>query len=314
MLTPLGFLVLGLSVLFLGYGLITFLVAFRLTKARRRSIPNDFASIAFESRTDKLKLVGSFVACPDSDRVVILVHGRNACKGWEFNASSSGLVTHLKEHGFNVFMIDLRGHGESAFARLTFGKLERLDVLGAVDCLQSMGFEAGRIGVIGMSVGAVSAILAASEEPAIAAVVADSAFSDFGMVIQEQFTRLSGLPRFFLTGSLLVSRVLTGQHLGTFQPVKNLARASQAFFFIHAAQDSFIASSHTAQLALVTQATSQTWITSGKTHLSAYRDHPEQYATRVTAFLELHLGDKMILQTKSNPQDLRVHQEVVAVT
>ncbi len=275
------------------YCAISYLVASRLTTSRRRTISlgANFATIEFESRIDHKKLVGSFGAAHHSKLVVILVHGRNACRGWEFNASSSSLVAHLRQSGFNVFLIDLRGHGQSDPGRLTFGKLEHLDVLGAVDYLKSKGFEAGRIGVIGMSVGAVSAILAASQEPAIAGVVADSAFADFGTVMHQQFTRLSGLPNFFLYGALLVSRILTGQNMAAFRPVEHVARASQAFFFIHAAGDSFIASHHALQLASVSQ-TAQTWITSGSSHLSAFRDQPEEYATRVTAFLELQLGSR----------------------
>jgi dipeptidyl aminopeptidase/acylaminoacyl peptidase len=52
-------------------------------------------------------------------------------------------------------MIDLRGHGGSSTARLTYGARESQDVLGAVDWLRARGH--GRIGVLGASMGAAPA-------------------------------------------------------------------------------------------------------------------------------------------------------------
>ena len=281
------------AVLLGAYGLIAFLIAARLTRAKRRVVPADVASLArvhLVSRQDRLALVGSFAPVAGSDRAVILVHGRNACRGWEFNSSSAALVAHLQQQGFSVLLLDLRGHGESAKARLTFGLRERLDVLGAVDWLRTHGIAAGRIGVIGMSMGGVAALLAAAEEPAIGAVVSDSAFADFGQVLRAQFSRLSGLPNGFLWGGLLAGRVLTGHHLGEFRPLEVVAQVRAATLLVHAKSDPFISSHHAQTLSQAMRA--EHWITPGSSHLASYRDQPEQYAQRVTAFLGIHLGSE----------------------
>jgi alpha-beta hydrolase superfamily lysophospholipase len=61
--------------------------------------------------------------------------------------STVALARQLGEHGLSVLMIDLRGHGASTRARLTYGVREREDVLGAVDYLLDRGYAPGAIGV-----------------------------------------------------------------------------------------------------------------------------------------------------------------------
>ncbi|HUG24197.1 alpha/beta fold hydrolase [Piscinibacter sp.] len=89
--------------------------------------------------------------------------------------------------GFSVLTIDLRGHGTSSPARLTYGARERHDVLGAVDWLRAQGHS--RIGLLGASMGAATALMAAAHEPAISALVVDSPFADFAQMIERHLLR-----------------------------------------------------------------------------------------------------------------------------
>ena len=75
-------------------------------------------------------------------------------------------------------------------------------MLGAVDWLRRQGHR--RVGVLGASMGAASALLAAADDTVIEAVVADSAFAHFGAMIEPQFRQLSGLPSFFVPGALVL--------------------------------------------------------------------------------------------------------------
>jgi uncharacterized protein len=284
------------------YASIGYTIAHRLTKAKRRTSPEhvrQYLEIDFVARGDNLALKGCLARSQQpSNRVLILVHGRNACKGWEFNASSQGLVQQMLHHGFDVLMFDLRGHGQSATSRLTFGLHEHKDVLGAVDFLRSRGYKSGQIGVLGLSVGAVCGLLAASREPAIGAVIADSGFADFGTIIRHQFKHLSGLPDFFLAGGLLAGQLLTGERLQRFKPLESLSPCTPTLV-IHADKDDFIPSTQAALLASATSA--ELWQSSGESHLAVYRNSPEAYATRVLAFLELHLPVSQPTPTVGQP-------------
>jgi uncharacterized protein len=293
-----------LTVAALLYVAVGYAIANRLTTAKRRTCPEhvkQHQSISFVSRGDSIALRGSLAySATPSHRALILVHGRNACQGWEFNASSQGLVQELLENGFDVLMFDLRGHGQSAAARLTFGLREHQDVLGAVDFLKARGYQNKHIALLGMSVGAVSALLASRQEPAIGAVIADSGFADFQTIIKHQFKHLSGLPDFFLAGGLLLGRV--------FKPVQTL-NPSTPTLVIHAQGDNFIPSGQAALLASATQA--QTWLVQGEQHLAAYRNEPETYTARVVQFLETHLPKTQHSENATKPPRAAMKSEFV---
>jgi pimeloyl-ACP methyl ester carboxylesterase len=96
-------------------------------------------------------------------------------------------------------MIDLRGHGQSQSARMTYGVNEADDVLGAIDWLVQQGFQRQHIGLFGASMGGASAIGAISQDllstqKSIGALVTDSTYADFNAVMTKKFKRLSGLP------------------------------------------------------------------------------------------------------------------------
>jgi len=183
-------------------------------------------------------------------------------------------------------MIDLRGHGTSSRARLTYGARERHDVLGAVDWLRAQGH--GRIGVLGASMGAATSLLAAADEPGISALVADSAFTDFGLMIERQYRKLSHLPRCFLPGALAVGRLVTGVRLDRVRPLE-AARSlhGRPMLVIHTGGDRFIPAEDAS--ALAGAAGADLWITAGTRHLGSYASDPAAYATRVTGFFGRYL-------------------------
>ena len=96
-----------------------------------------------------------------------------------------------------MLMIDLRGHGQSGRARFGFGRTERLDVRGAVDWLVARGFRPGRIGVLGISMGAATGIGAASEDDRIGALVADNSFAELASLVETHRTSVTHLPALF---------------------------------------------------------------------------------------------------------------------
>jgi pimeloyl-ACP methyl ester carboxylesterase len=241
-----------------------------------------------------------------SGRAVILVHGKDACRGQEFKSSSFVLTAKLIEEGFSVFMIDMRGHGSSDSALMTYGKRERQDVLGALDWLMAQGYAAGSIGVLGASMGAVSAIGAAAEDTAIGAVVADSGFADFSQVMAAQFTKQSKLPGFMLPGALAIAHWQTGVNLARFRPVDDMAwLLHRPVLIIHAEDDPFIPLHHAYTLAKAGMGRTDLWVTSGNSHLASFREQPNLYSERVAAFFNQHL---------TQPVDVFLQMEPYRVT
>ncbi len=215
---------------------------------------------------------------------VIIAHGVNGRRGREFIVSSRELVEQLVAHGFSVLMIDLRGHGESAAARMTYGIRERRDVLGAVDWLLARGYAPGMIGVIGLSMGGVAGIGAAREEPAIGALVVDSACADFLAMMRIHFQRFSKLPLFFFPGTLLLGGLLTGENLARLRPADLLRGIGRRpVMIIHASGDRLVPVDHAQSLALAGEA--DLWISTSTSHLGTYSANPQIYSQRVAQFL-----------------------------
>jgi len=94
-------------------------------------------------------------------------------------------------------LFDLHGQGDSDGDAVTLGFYERQDALAAVEYLKTRDdVDGSNIGVLGISMGASVAIMAAAMNPDIKAVIADSPFESATRGIEEGFTRVTGLPRF----------------------------------------------------------------------------------------------------------------------
>jgi len=283
-------LALALTVLLaLTYALVCSAIAHRFTTPRREA-PQAPASgsrtVHFPSRDGRARIAADYHRPAHCRAAVVFVHGKDACRGLELKADCSGLIDALAAAGIAVLRIDLRGHGSSSAARLTYGHHEQHDVLGAVDWLRSQGHP--RIGVLGASMGAASALLATAQEPAVMALVADSVFADFPAMIERQYGKLCRLPRCFLPGALAVSRLLTGVDLNRLSPLAAApALRGRPVLVVHSEGDRFIPVADGRAVAAASGAV--LWTTDTQGHVGSYRALPALYTARVLAFFGQHL-------------------------
>jgi dipeptidyl aminopeptidase/acylaminoacyl peptidase len=264
-------------------------VALRFTRGRRCRAAAMAAAcpVSFAARDGRARIDAAYLGARPGAPALVFVHGKDACRGAELVVSTAGLVRSLHAAGFAVLMIDLRGHGGSSQARLTYGVRESQDVLGAVDWLRARGH--GRIGVLGASMGAAASLVAAAQEPAIAAVVADSAFADLGDVLRRNYRRKTRLPAATFALSARLAYWLTGVDLNRFRPLDAAgALASRPVLLIHGEGDRLVPCEHAHRLAGAIGAA--LWTTPSLGHLSSYASQPEGYTARVHAFFGRALG------------------------
>ena len=161
-------------------------------------------------------------------------------------------------------------------------------MLGAVDYLLGLGIKPGKIGVLGISMGAASSIGAAAEEPAIGALVEDSGYSDLNPLLQVEFPRSSGLPVLFLPGTLAAARLITGADISQAVPVREIVKiAPRPVMVIHAQGDALVPFAQAGELAKA--AGVEAWITPADGHARSYATIPAEYATRVGDFFDRSL-------------------------
>jgi len=122
-------------------------------------------------------------AAPSEPRPgIVVVHG------WESNRGRTfAHVRYLHAAGFHCLVFDVRGHGDSPAETLPVNVPEFADdTIAAVRWLQARPDVSG-MGVVGHSMGAAGAIVAASREPSIGAVVSISSPADLVRMTRKTF-------------------------------------------------------------------------------------------------------------------------------
>jgi uncharacterized protein len=293
---PLAFVLLAL--VWLGIGAIA---AERLTIPVRRFDPalhpSAFgAGVVHDVRLttrDGVDLAAWHLDVPGSDAAVILVHGHEASRTWEFGQRFPALAVTLQANGYHVLMLDLRGHGASGGERFTFGLRERLDVIAAVDHLRAVGVPAGQVGVLGVSMGGATAIGAAADDPRIGALWIDSSYADIRPVLVSRWPAASGLPLPFLHGTLLAHRLRYGLDLADARPVREIPRvAPRPIVLVHGTADGNVAYDHALQLAQAAPWAELRTVLGGE-HARAYGADPERYAAEVVEFFDFALRQRV---------------------
>lgn len=127
----------------------------------------DYIDVTLSTKDD-LTLHGWYI--PSANRAaVILVHA--------FNGNRTGTIYHaelLAKHGYGVLLYDTRSEGESEGDLNALGWEDHLDVFAALDYLNERPeVDLERIGVLGLSAGAKTALYSVTQTDEIAAVVAE---------------------------------------------------------------------------------------------------------------------------------------------
>lgn len=282
-------LILVVVVAFLG---ISAYLGYSMTRVERVPVEEDpvrlglkYEDVSFSSRVDEVALRGWYLPANDSEQVIIMVHGaeqHRADPGVKMLDIASGLV----QHGYNVLMFDLRGHGESDGSRMSAGYYEKRDLWGAVDYVKGRGFE--HIGVLGFSIGAVVALMGAAEDSNIDAIVADSSFADLKDMMEPEFSRRTKFPKFFLSPLLFMVKIMYGVDFNAVRPVEVVSEiAPRPVFFIHGELDETVPVNHAYRLQQASQnPQNQLWVVPEVGHVKAYVTHPEEYMDKITSFFD----------------------------
>ena len=121
------------------------------------------------------KLYGRYYHYYDNAPVILFAHGFRSTGIRDFVVA---IPTLIKE-GYNILVIDQRGHGKSDGNKLCFGELERFDILEWTKKIIELEGKDVKIFLFGLSMGAGSVLMAESLDlPAnVCGIIADSAYS-----------------------------------------------------------------------------------------------------------------------------------------
>jgi pimeloyl-ACP methyl ester carboxylesterase len=244
--------------------------------------------VRFPAR-DGVQLSGTLVASPTAAGTVILVHGFKSGR-----AEMLDWVAFLHPT-YSVLLFDSRGAGSSDGV-FGVGATEDRDIVGAVDFIRSRkaaGSE--RIAVLGISLGAGDAILAAASDTRIRAVIADSPWIDERL----QIDRMDSVPvgstgwtLWVLPYEAALVDALIGARLEDADPGAVVAKvAPRSLLIIHSLDDGNATTPYAAAARLHAAAgePKSVWYPETGGHAGALRAHGDEYRRRVLAFLEAAL-------------------------
>ena len=301
-----GFLILS-GILAFFYIIASLLLAIIITNRPPKPVTTTPASfglnyrdVSFLSRDDHLLLRGWLIPgiLPDGrltvERTIIQIHGAENNRAQVLDIDAA-----IVKQGIAVLAFDTRGSGESAPAPKGGGYFEQRDVLGAVDFLRSgpMPYpDLGRpkaIGGWGISVGGDALIYAAAQEPAIKAIVVDSAYATMAEYMEPAFGDFS----LFIPGARYSEIMLYGLDYTYIRPVDVMARiAPRPIFLIQGSADTYIRPSNMTELAAAAKAAPdahvQTWLVPDANHIQAFQVAEGTYIDRLVNFFntELHVN------------------------
>lgn len=239
--------------------------------------------------SDGVRLRGWLAIASPKAATIILVHGFKGTR-----ISMLPWARFLYAAGYNVLLFDGRGCGQSDGWGIALGAREPDDVIGAVRYLKGRTDLTNKhYGALGVSLGAGVVLLAAAREPALEAVVADSAWADE----RPQLNRMGSVPIRPVALPVLpyepaLVDTLIGARLEDASPRAVIGQiAPRAVFLIHSADDHNTTTPLTgeAQLYAAAGQPRQQWIAPSGGHAGALAAHPAEYQQRVLSFFAQYL-------------------------
>ncbi len=277
---------------------ISYRIVSRVTQVERVELedtPADygrwFEAVRFPSRRGDLSLEGWYMPGLHGKPVVVFVHGIDSTRA---TGGMTELAAMLNARGFGTLTFDLRGCGESGGERMSGGWHERMDVLGAYDYLRARGVPAASIGLIGLSMGAASASLAAAAQRDIRALVLDSPFARASEMVNGEAASKMPMPRLlvslFKPASIRIAKRLYDIDIDSLAPEDAVATLDYPVLVIAGADDGRIPPEQARRVHEAAPQGSKLWVEEDTAHGETFHKDKARYADMVATYFEARLG------------------------
>jgi fermentation-respiration switch protein FrsA (DUF1100 family) len=213
--------------------------------------------------------------------VIILAHGTPGNR-----MSMLQRAVFLFEHGYNILLFDFQSYGKSEGPLSTLGLVESEDILAAISYVHTVPDTVdSKVGVLGLSMGATAAMLAAAKTKQISAVVAESCPVDATRVA-------SDVPNDQVRNAdRQLVRMVYGVDITRARPIDAVKRISShtALFFVNGDKDKETPVSGMYALYQEARKPKQYWVASGAKHAQAFDLQRSEYIRRVSLFFDTYL-------------------------
>lgn len=214
---------------------------------------------------------------------VLLLHGVRADR-----TAMLQRARFLIRAGYAALLVDLPAHGESGGNRITFGAKEAAGVIAALDYLRR-ALPGERLGIIGVSLGAASTVLA-QPKPAPDAVVLESMYPTIEEAVADRLTARLGTLGAYLAPALLLQLPLrTDISAHDLRPIHHLPRLGAPVLIASGTEDRHTTWAETQRLYAAAAEPKELWRVEGAAHVDLHAFEPREYERRILGFLGRHL-------------------------
>jgi uncharacterized protein len=246
-----------------------------------------YEEVYFHGR-DGMPLVGWWIPCEHSIGTVIMCHGRAG----SMDGDTRQMVP-LHNAGFSVLMFDFRGHGHSGGQWVTMGMYEKEDLLGAVDyLLEKRGIK--KVGVLGFSMGAATALISAALSERIAVIVADSSFGRLKWTMAAHLRERhvpDFIARVFVNSIVALASIETEGRIDHTDPIRwTVHIGPRPILFIYGEDDCLVSLRDVDRMVTLAEGPTEVWYAEDANHREAYSKYPDEYNARVVAWFKQYLS------------------------
>ena len=191
--------------------------------------------------------------------------------------------------GYAVLLPDSRAHGASDGAFVTYGLLERYDVVAWAQWMKAAG--CAKVYGLGESLGASILIQAAAVEPVFAAIAAECPYADLQEIAEYRVREMGHVPemvaRAVVETAMVYADWVDGLDLRQVSPVESIARSQTPILLIHGLRDVRTPPYNSERL-LRANPRDELWLVPGAYHAAARHAQPEEFRRRVLDWFGKH--------------------------
>ncbi len=187
---------------------------------------------------DGIKLYGRFFRNGNSKTTIIMMHGFRSTADHDFSCSFGFYF----DKGFNLFVPDQRSHGKSEGKYISYGVLERRDVLSWAEYINKI-IPGGKLYIIGISMGASTVLMATSLElpENVLGIIADCGFTSPGAIIKKVMKSDLKVPLFpFYYTTRAITKLIAGFDFEEESAVNAVKDCRIPILFLHGKSDGFV--------------------------------------------------------------------------
>ena len=283
----------GVGLAAAGFALATLVYAYAATHPPRRrftgtpaAVGLEFEEVSFPAQ-DGLRISGWYLPAPfpaETQGVIVCCHGypQNRLEMLPY-------AQFLHDAGFAALVFDFRALGRSEGSLCSFGHKEVADIQGALDYLDTRpDTETLPKGVLGLSLGAAVAILAAAQDERVQAVVAEAPYPNLRDALNRRCSVVFGpLGKSVAAPILWWARRWISLDPSTISPAAVMyALAPRPLLLIQGQRDMLVDWRDTARMAQVAPDSTELWLLPQAGHARCFRLGGEEYRRRVTRFFQ----------------------------